>query len=121
MPYTRQGGALPAVFNTRDEALHKTIKSPIAPLFSLSNTLNLEIFVDKTIQVITEQLDKRFCSSQVTFDLADWLAYFAFDVMGTLTFSKRYGFLEEGKDVNNMLSTIWAYMVTAAPVSLFPV
>jgi len=118
MPYTRKGGALPAVFNTRDETLHKKIKSPIAPLFSLSNTLPLEVFVNKTIQVMTDQIDKRFVDSQVTFDLADWLQYFAFDVMGTLTFSKRYGFLEQGKDVNSMLSTIWAYMSNAAPVGV---
>lgn len=117
MPYTRKGGALPAVFNTRDEELHKKIKSPIAPLFSLSNVLPLESFVNKTIEVMTEQLDKRFVESQATFDLADWLQYFAFDVMGTLTFSKRYGFLEQGRDVNDMLSTIWTYMKTAAPVS----
>jgi hypothetical protein len=116
MPYTRKGGALPAVFNTRDEALHKQIKSPIAPLFSLSNVVPLEIFVDRVLEVLFKQLDTRFAGSQKTFDLADWLQYFAFDVMGTLTFSKRYGFLEKGRDVNGMLATIWTYMKTAAPV-----
>ncbi|KUI52982.1 Pisatin demethylase [Cytospora mali] len=120
MPYTRKGGALPAVFNTRDEELHKKIKTPIAPLFSLSNTLPLEVFVDKTIMIMTEQLDKRFVGSQVTFDLSNWLQYFAFDVMGTLTFSKRYGFLEQGKDVNNMLNTIWEYMKRASPMTQIP-
>lgn len=116
MPYTRNGGALPAVFNTRDEQLHKTIKMPIAPLFSLSNTLPLEIFVDKTLGIMTEQLDQRFVDSGVVFDLSDWLQYFAFDVMGTLTFSKRYGFLEQGRDVNSMLRTIWDYMKRASAV-----
>lgn len=116
MPYTKSGGALPAVFNTRDEELHKKIKSPIAPLFSLSNVLPLEGFVNKTIEVMTEQLDARFVASQQVFDLADWLQYFAFDVMGTLTFSKRYGFLEKGQDVDDMLGTIWIYMKRAAPV-----
>ncbi len=118
MPYTKKG-PLPVVFNTRDEELHKKIKSPVAPLFSLSNTLPLEVFVNKTIDVMTEQLDKRFAGSRITFDLADWLQYFAFDVMGTLTFSKRYGFLEQGQDVNDMLSTIWNYMKRAGPVSDF--
>jgi hypothetical protein len=118
MPYTRKGGALPAVFNTRDEALHKQIKSPIAPLFSMSNVVPLEIFVNKTLEVMFTQLDARFVSSGKVFDLADWLQYFAFDVMGTLTFSKRYGFLEKGQDVNGMLATIWTYMKTAAPVRI---
>ncbi|KAF3769425.1 hypothetical protein M406DRAFT_35639 [Cryphonectria parasitica EP155] len=120
MPYTRKGGALPAVFNTRDEELHKKIKSPIAPMFSMSNTLPLEAFVNDTIQVMTEQIDRRFVESYATFDLADWLQYFAFDVMGTLTFSKRYGFLEQGQDVDGMLMTIWTYMKAASPFTQIP-
>lgn len=118
MPYTKKGGALPAVFNTRDEELHKRIKSPIAPLFSLSNVLRLEEFVDEAIRVMIQQLDERFAETGKSFDLTDWLQYFAFDVMGTLTFSKRYGFLEQGGDVHEMLATIWNYMKTAAPVGL---
>lgn len=91
MPYTRKGGALPAVFNARDEEMHKAIKTPIAPLFSMSNALTLEVFVDKIITVMTKQRDAWFVVSQVPFDLSDWLQSFAFDVMGTLTLSKRYG------------------------------
>jgi len=117
MPYTRKGGALPAVFNTRDEKLHKQIKNPIAPLFSLSNVITYEPFVDKVLAVMIEQLDKRCANTGEPFDFGLWLQFFAFDVMGTLTFSKRYGFLETGKDVGGMLETIWTYMTTAAPVS----
>lgn len=87
--YTRKGGSLPAVFYTRDENLHKVIKTPIAPLFSLSNVLPLEVFVNRELEVLFQQLNTRFVSSGDTFDLADWLQYFAFNVMGTLTFSKR--------------------------------
>ncbi|KAL4768502.1 cytochrome P450 [Aspergillus nidulans var. acristatus] len=119
-PYTKTGGALPAVFNTRDETLHKKIKSPIAPLFSLTNVLTLEAFVDDTIQIMVEQLDRRFADTGQTFDLADWLQFFAFDVMGTLTFSKRYGFLEQGRDVDGMLGTIWTFMTTVAPMTQIP-
>ena len=117
MPYTRKGGALPAVFNTRDEKLHKQIKNPIAPLFSLSNVITYEPFVDKVLAVMIEQLDKRCANTGKPFDFGLWLQFFAFDVMGTLTFSKRYGFLETGRDVDGMLETIWTYMTTAAPVS----
>lgn len=123
MPYTRGGGALPAVFNTRDEQLHKQIKNPIAPLFSQSSVMTYEVFVDEVLRVMLEQLDKRFVEPGKqggTLDLADWLQYFAFDVMGTLTFSKRYGLLETGSDVNGMLGTIWSYMTRAAPVRAYP-
>lgn len=116
MPYTKGGGALPAVFNTRDEKLHKLIKNPIAPLFSQSSVMTYECFVDEVLTVMFDQLTERYASSGEVFDLGNWLQYFAFDVMGTLTFSKRYGLLETGQDVNGMLETIWNYMKRAAPV-----
>lgn len=116
MPYTK-GGSLPAVFTTQDEQLHKHLKSPIAPLYSLSSVVTFERFVDEVLGVLFHQLDKRYVESQATFDLGDWLQYFAFDVMGTMTFSKRYGFLETGTDVNGMLGAIWDFMLTIAPVS----
>ena len=116
MPYTRQG-ALPAVFNTRDETLHKQLKNPIAPLFSQSSALTYEVFVDQVLRVMCNQLETRFNGNGVLFDLGDWLQYYAFDVMGTLTFSKRYGFLEQGKDVNSMLEIIWTYMSAVSAVS----
>ncbi|OKL64465.1 hypothetical protein UA08_00991 [Talaromyces atroroseus] len=120
MPYTGKGKSLPAVFNTRDEAILKQIKSPIAPLFSLSNVLTLEPFVTRTLEVLLEQFDARFVQTGKTFDLADWLQYYSFDVMGTLTLSKRYGFLEHGKDVNGMLLSIWNYFKAAAPMTQIP-
>ncbi|KAL2808466.1 cytochrome P450 [Aspergillus granulosus] len=118
-PYTKKG-ALPAVFSSRDEDVHKRLRSPIASLYSMSKVLPLESFINKTIEVMSAQLDARFVDSQETFDLARWLQYFAFDVMGTLTFSKRYGFLEKGVDIGGMLETIWEFMRGAAPFTQIP-
>ena len=105
------------MFNTRDEKLHKQLKSPIAPLFSLSNAVTFESFIDEVLEVLCKQIDQRYIVSQEVVDLGNWLQYFAFDVMGTMTFSNRYGFLEQGQDVGGMLETIWQYMRTTAPVS----
>lgn len=116
MPYTRKGGALPVVFNTRDEYLHKQLRSPIASLYSMTNVVALEPFVDKTLGVLFEQLDSRFVETQQEFDLGNWLQFFAFEVMGTLSFSERYGFLEKGCDTNGLLESIWEFMKTVAPV-----
>ena len=120
MPYTQSGSSLPAVFNTRDETLHKQIKNPIAPMFSLSSIVTYEAFVDQVLEVMFNQLNQRYVHSRQSFDLGNWLQYFAFDVMGTLTFSKRYGFLEHGQDVNGILGSIWDFMVDAAPFTQIP-
>ena len=115
MPYTK-GGALPAIFTTQDENLHRALKTPVASLYSLTNVVTFEPFVEEVLAILFRELDKRFVKTQATFALGDWLQYFAFDVMGTMTFSKRYGFLETGTDVNGMLGAIWEFMLTIAPV-----
>lgn len=96
------------------------LKYPVAQLFSLSNVVMFESLVDEVLHVISEQLDRRFSTDGEVFDLTKWLQFFAFDVMGTMTFSKRYGFLEQGKDVGGMLSTISHFMTQAAPVRVSP-
>ncbi|PYH90615.1 cytochrome P450 [Aspergillus ellipticus CBS 707.79] len=120
IPHTPTGTPLPAIFTTQDEAQHKQLKSPIAPIYSLSNTTTLEPFVDQTLRLLTSELDKRFTNKKQLFDLGDWLQYFAFETMGTMTFSKRYGLLEEGRDVNGMLGAIWGFMLGVAPMTQIP-
>jgi hypothetical protein len=116
MPYTKSG-TLPAVFTTQDEKLHKQLRTPIAQLYSLSNAVTFESFVDEVLGVLFHQLDKRYVETKEPFGLGDWLQYFAFEVMGTMTFSSRYGFLETGRDVDGMLEAIWRFMLTVGPVS----
>ncbi|GAB1209745.1 hypothetical protein APSETT445_008526 [Aspergillus pseudonomiae] len=109
-----------AVFNTQNEQIHKQIKSPIAPLFSLSNVVMFEGLVEEVLSCLSEQFDTRFVGTGKIFDFGEWLQYFAFDVMGTMSFSRRYGFLEQGRDVNGMLDAIFLFMKTAAPMSQIP-
>ncbi|KAF7586585.1 hypothetical protein BBP40_008642 [Aspergillus hancockii] len=109
-----------AVFNTQDEDLHKQLRSPIAPLYSMTSVVSLEPLIDKTLNIFLKQLDDRYVGSSEVFDLGSWLQYFAFDVMGTLTFSRRYGFLEQGRDVHQILQEIWKFMKTVAPIGQIP-
>ncbi|KAI1748008.1 putative benzoate 4-monooxygenase cytochrome P450 [Xylaria castorea] len=116
-PYSRGNNGLKVVFNTQDETLHKKIKSPIAPLYSLTNTVTFEPLIDEVLVCLEEQLNKRFSGTGDTFNFGNYLQFFAFDVMGTLTFSKRYGFLETGKDVRGILAAIWSHWKGSAVVT----
>ncbi|KAF5856881.1 hypothetical protein ETB97_006634 [Aspergillus alliaceus] len=120
MPYTREGYALRLLFNTRDETLHKRLKSPVARLCSLSNVLTFENFIDQVLEILFRQFEERFVPGQTVFDLGNWLQYFVFDVMGTMSFSRRYGFLEKERDNPGLLPAIWAFMKAAAPVTQIP-
>ncbi len=106
-----------AVFNTQDEDMHKRIKNPIAPLFSLSRAVSLEGVVDEVLGCFAHQIDTRFSPNREVFDLGEWIQFFAFDAMGTMSFSRRYGLLDQGKDVDRRVETIFEYMKAAAPVS----
>lgn len=82
----------------------------------MSNLVSFEGYVDSTMRVLFEQLDRRFAQAGEVCDLGEWLQMFAFDVMGELTFSKRLGFLEHGGDVDGVMGKIWNHFKTAAPV-----
>lgn len=43
-----------------------------------------------------------------------------FDVVGEITFSKRLGFLEEGRDVEGIMANIWNWFEYVAIVCLAP-
>ncbi|CAN8102493.1 unnamed protein product [Discula destructiva] len=117
--YTPDGGRV-TVFNALDEDALRMIKSPVAPLFSATSAMSFEPIIDEVLQCFTKNIDRRYVEHGTIFDLAKWSQYYAFDVMGMLTFSKRYSFLDEGDDVGGMLGAIYAYMVNAAPLTQIP-
>ncbi|KAF2753019.1 cytochrome P450 [Pseudovirgaria hyperparasitica] len=115
-----KGRILPGLFATQDEGVHRMLKRPIAQTYSMSNLVSFEPYVDSTMRVFFEQVDRRFVSTGELCDLGAWLQMYAFDVIGEITFSKRLGFLEEGRDVDNIMGDIWRYFEYTAPVGMMP-
>lgn len=95
------------IFATQNEAIHRQLKRPIANVYSMSNLLSFEPYVDMALRVFIEQIDRRFEQNETTFDLSKWLQMLAFDVMGELTFSHRFGFMESGEDIDGAMSDLW--------------
>lgn len=93
------------VFAT-DEAQHAAMKKPIAASYSLSTLKEFEPLIDSTTAVFLSRLDELFASTAKVCDLGTWLQWYAFDVIGELTFSKRLGFLERGEDVEGICRSV---------------
>ncbi len=105
-----------------DEGQHARTKRAIANAYSLSKLVEFEVLVDSTVRVFLDTMAERFIGEErngngkgdgaveggKVCDLGRWLQYFAFDVIGELTFSKRLGFLETGEDVNGIIKAIGA-------------
>ncbi|KAI1374267.1 cytochrome P450 [Hypoxylon crocopeplum] len=120
IPSMRKGTILPTIFATQDESLHRMLKRPIAGVYSMSNLVSFEPLVDRTIEVFRQELDRRFVLPGETCDFGAWLQYFAFDVVGEITFSKRLGFLEEGRDVDGIMASIWHWFEYVAVIGQMP-
>ncbi|KAL4897271.1 cytochrome P450 [Aspergillus ambiguus] len=114
-----KGKPTPTLFTTLDEDFHAAIKRPVSSAYSMSTLTEFEPFVDSTIQSLFVQLD-RFVSERKVCDIAIWLQYYAFDVIGHLTFSKAFGFLEQGKDVDGIIGSLEKTLDYAGKIGQMP-
>ncbi|KKA24449.1 Cytochrome P450 (Eurofung) [Rasamsonia emersonii CBS 393.64] len=115
-----KGKQIPDVFATRDENVHRMMKKPNSAIYSMSNLVSFEPYVNSTMEYYFSRLDELFVDKDRPFDFGLWLHLFAFDVMGEITFSRRLGFLEKGGDVGGVMENNWKYFVQAAPATQMP-
>ena len=72
----------------------------------MSTLVHFELLVNQTITALMEALKKRFtdkAGESGVCDFREWLHFFAFDVVGELTWSKRLGFVEQGVDSEGII------------------
>ncbi|RFU30248.1 hypothetical protein B7463_g6110, partial [Scytalidium lignicola] len=101
------------LFSTRDPVYHREQKKKVAGAYSLTNLLENEPAVDSCTKLFISRLDKWAGTGQAV-DLGAWLQYYAFDVVGEVTFARKLGFLENGQDVDNMMGTIEGILAYAS-------
>ncbi|SMR42047.1 unnamed protein product [Zymoseptoria tritici ST99CH_3D1] len=114
------GRALPSLFATKDEGYHARYRRCINSAFSMSSLIEYEPLVDSTMNVFIEQTKRRYCDTGLTCKFSQWLQFYAFDVIGELTWSKRLGFVERAEDVDNIVSFVSGFLDYCAPVGQMP-
>ncbi|PVH73614.1 cytochrome P450 [Cadophora sp. DSE1049] len=100
-----QNALMPSLFTTRDPTHHKTLKRSVASKFSMSSIRTLEPLVDECSSIFIRSMQD--LEGQKV-DLGAWLQWYAFDVIGMITFNRRFGFMEERRDIGDMISDIEA-------------
>ena len=99
------GNALPGTLTTQDAGLHRQLKKPVVHMFSTSNMISYESFVNSNMAFFFSRLDELYTQGEIC-DFGTWLEWFVSDVLGELTFSKCYGYLDNCKDIHNVIQDI---------------
>lgn len=114
---TSKGEPLPSLFSATDEAFHANLRRSVNNAFSMTSLVHYEPMVDDTTEVFLDQTEKLFASTNKVCDFAGWLQFFAFDVIGSITYSKRHGFVEKNEDIDGIVAQLTRTFDYAGPVS----
>jgi len=115
-----RGSSLQSLFNTTDEQFHARLRRAVSNAYAMSTLVNFEPFVDSTSTEFLKQLKHRYADrpgASGICDLGSWLQYYAFDVIGELTYSKRIGFVDRGVDVDHIIGDLERVLNYVAVVS----
>lgn len=108
------------MFNTTDEKYHAKLRRAVSNAYALSTLVQFEPFVDSTTKTLLQQLSKRFADrvdNSGICNFGEWLQFYAFDVIGELTYSQRLGFVDRGVDVDNIIGNLEWFLRYSAIVS----
>ncbi|KAM9877459.1 hypothetical protein VD0002_g2455 [Verticillium dahliae] len=111
------------VFGLSDREDHARVRKPIGRLYSPAGALAIEKHVDKAISQFLAQLDQRFVNGPnagVVCQLEQWFLYYAWDVVGDITFSQPFGYMKHGRDFDGTLADSEMAMNYFAAVGQIP-
>lgn len=108
------------IFSERDPIAHREDKKRISSTYSLNTILQMEDAIDDCSTLFMRKMAEDFASKEKPVDLGVWLQYYAFDVVGELTFARKLGFLESGEDVDGMIGAIQGIIAYSAIIGQMP-
>ncbi|KAI7364108.1 GMC oxidoreductase [Hortaea werneckii] len=104
----------PDIFTETRESVHAVKKRYASHAYSMSAMQQLSGCIEATERLLVEKLEGVASAGLRegegkgggVVDLGDYLHYFAFDVLGEVAFSRKFGFLDAGADLEGAIETI---------------
>ncbi|OJD29667.1 cytochrome p450 family protein [Diplodia corticola] len=106
------------LFAQQDERIHGQQRRLVATAYTLETMKSLEPYVNTTIHVLLDKLRELGAKGE-PFDIAYLLQLFAFDIIGELSFAKRFGYTDALSDFGTF-SQISAALASGARVGEVP-
>lgn len=113
------------MFTVLSDKAHGERRRIISHVYSLSNVLKSERYLDQCSDLFVHQLREHANKTEAVIDLGKWLQMYAFDVIGELYFGKAFGFLEHNHDHGGWMHSMhmlvpFLCMCAAAPAYVRP-
>lgn len=111
---------LASLFSTTDETYHANFRRCVSSAFAMTSLVSYEPLVDSTTRIFLSQTAERYCKTNKACDFSRWLQFYAFDVIGEISFSRRLGFVERGEDVDGIVEAIAENLAYAGQIGQQP-
>lgn len=106
------------LFPDRNQKRHAETRKRFQNLYSMSSLVSYESYVDECADIFTKRLSE-FSDRKETIDMTHWFQCYAFDVIGDITYSKRFGFLDCGDDISGILKALHSAMVYSTLIGIY--
>ncbi|KAH9884993.1 cytochrome P450 [Xylariomycetidae sp. FL2044] len=106
-------------FNDRDTRRHNAARKLYSSPYAMSSLLSYEPYVTECIDIFRQRLTE-LAQTGLVVNLHHWLQCYAFDLIGLMTFSERFGFLDRGDDVGGVMKAIDESLAYGSHVGIFP-
>lgn len=107
------------LFPDRDIKRHAQTRRVFQGLYSMSSLVSYEKYVDECADILLNRMS--ICSkSREPINMGHWFQCYAFDVIGNITFSKPFGFLDRGKDVSGIMRALNKVFAYSTLIGIYP-
>ncbi|KAK1468235.1 hypothetical protein CMEL01_00002 [Colletotrichum melonis] len=111
--------ALNNLFNELNPRVHSDMRRQVASVYSMSNMVSYEPYVDECTDIFAQRLSE-FSDEGRVIDLGHWFQCYALDVIGKVTFSKRFGCLDAGNDPQGVLEALDEALAISTIIGVYP-
>ncbi|KIX95527.1 uncharacterized protein Z520_08647 [Fonsecaea multimorphosa CBS 102226] len=112
-------GNFPDHFSQRDEKTHAERRRIISHVYSLTNILRSEQYIDNCSNLFMQRMEAYADAGEIV-NLGEWLQWYAFDVVGELFFGKMFGFMQESHDHENFIASLDLLLPFLSVTSVIP-
>ena len=91
----------------------------ISNSYSINAVVELDEYVQRPVDLLLSKMDE-YTNTGRSMNFSDWMQWFAFDVMGEVSFSKQFGFLKQSTDIDNTLQSIDTFLWSGIVIAEIP-